>query len=203
MTRPRIAIIIGSTRRNRFADKPAQWLLEVASQREDMDFEIVDLRAYDLPLFDEAGPIAFGPTTDPKALAWQERIDGFDGYVFMIPEYNHSIPAALKNGLDQAYAQWNRKPAAAFGYGGVGAARAVEALRNISVALQMVPIGKAVHLAGGEFFKVSPLGEDAPMDTVAGILTPSVTAMLDDLSWWAQATRAARQATDRATARAA
>ena len=202
MTRPHIAIIIGTTRKHRFADKPARWLHDIASQRDDMSFELVDLRDFDLPFFDEAGPIAFAPTTEPRALAWQERITGFDGYIFMTPEYNYSIPASLKNALDQAYVQWNRKPAAVFGYGGVGAARAVEALRNVFVALQMVPIGKAVHLAAGEFFKVSPLGADGPMDEVAEVLTPSVDAMLDDLSWWAQATRNARRA-DSETARAA
>ena len=194
MTKPHIAIVIASTRTHRFADKPAQWLLAEAGKRTDMSFEIVDLRDFDLPLFDEAGPIAFAPTTNPGALAWQRKIAGFDGYVFVTPEYNYSIPGALKNALDLAYKEWNRKPAAAFGYGGVGAARAIEALRTIMVALQMAPIGKAVHLAGGEFFKVSPLGADGSMDEVAEVLRPSVKAMLDDLAWWAHATRAARQA---------
>lgn len=194
MTRPHIAIIIASTRQSRFADKPAQWLLAEAQKRDDMTFEIVDLRDFDLPLFDEAGPLAFAPTTDPKALTWRGKIAEFDGYIFMTPEYNYSIPGALKNALDQAYAEWNRKPGAAFGYGGVGAARAIEALRAIMPALQMVAIGKAVHLAAGEFFKVSPLGANGSMDEVAEILRPSLKAMLDDLSWWANATRAARQA---------
>ena len=194
MTKPHIAIIIASTRKNRFADKPAQWLLAEAATRSDMSFEIVDLRDFDLPLFDEAGPLAFVPTADPKAQAWRTRMAQFDGYIFVTPEYNYSIPGALKNALDQAYAEWNRKPAAAFGYGGVGAARAIEALRAIMPALQMVAIGKAVHLSGGEFFKVSPLGADGSMDEVAEVLRPSVTAMLDDLSWWANATRAARRA---------
>lgn len=194
MTKPHIAIIIASTRKSRFADKPAQWLLAEAATRSDLTFEIVDLRDFDLPLFDEVASSAWVPSTDARAVAWQKKVAGFDGYIFMTPEYNYSIPGALKNALDQAYTEWNRKPGAAFGYGGVGGARAVEALRAIMPALQMVPIGKAVHLAAGEFFKVSPLGADGSMDEVAETLRPAVKTMLDDLSWWAHATRAARQA---------
>ncbi len=194
MTKPHIAIIIASTRKSRFADKPAQWLLAEAATRSDLTFEIVDLRDFDLPLFDEVASSAWVPSTDARAVAWQKKVAGFDGYIFMTPEYNYSIPGALKNALDQAYTEWNRKPGAAFGYGGVGGARAVEALRAIMPALQMVPIGKAVHLAAGEFFKVSPLGANGSMDEVAETLRPAVKTMLDDLSWWAHATRAARQA---------
>src|SRR5690606_3104906 len=182
------------TRKSRFADKPAQWLLAEAATRSDLTFEIVDLRDFDLPLFDEVASSAWVPSTDARAVAWQKKVAGFDGYIFMTPEYNYSIPGALKNALDQAYTEWNRKPGAAFGYGGVGGARAVEALRAIMPALQMVPIGKAVHLAAGEFFKVSPLGANGSMDEVAETLRPAVKTMLDDLSWWAHATRAARQA---------
>ncbi|WP_112874117.1 NADPH-dependent FMN reductase [Paracoccus endophyticus] len=193
MDKPRIAIIIGSTRQARFADKPAAWLLEQASKREDMTFELVDLRNFDLPLFDEVASNAWVPSQDPRAVAWQNTIGTFDGYVFVTAEYNHSITGALKNALDQAYTEWARKPAAAMGYGGVGAARAIEHLRGIVVELQMVPLRNAVHLGGGEFFKVSPLGQNGAMSEVEAVLQPSLNAMLDELAWWANATRAARQ----------
>lgn len=192
MTKPNIAIIIGSTRKTRFADKPAAWLLEKAKERTDMTFELVDLRDFDLPLFDEMASNLWMPSQDPKAVAWQEKLAGFDGYIFLTAEYNHSITGALKNALDQAYKEWNRKPMAAMGYGGVGAARAVEHLRGIGVELQMVPLRNAVHLGGGEFMKVSPLGQDLPMSEVDGVLTPSLNAMLDELAWWADATMVAR-----------
>ena len=192
MTKPNIAIIIGSTRETRFADKPAAWLLENAQKRQDMRFELVDLRDYDLPLFNEAASNLWMPSQDARAVKWQQKLAEFDGYIFLTAEYNHSVTGALKNALDQAYKEWNRKPAAAMGYGGVGAARAIEHLRGIAVELQMVPLRNAVHLGGGDFFKVSPLGANGPMSEVEGNLKGALDAMLDELRWWAEATMAQR-----------
>ena len=195
MSKPKIAIIIGSTRKARFADKPAAWLLEEVKKRDDLEVELLDLRDFDLPLFDEVASNLWVPSSDERAVAWQNKIAEFDGYIFLTPEYNHSINGALKNALDQAYKEWNRKPAAAMGYGGVGAARAIEHLRGIAIELQMVPLRNAVHLGGGEFMKVSPLGKNGEMSEVADILRPSLGAMLDELVWWANATKAARAKT--------
>lgn len=193
MSKPKIAIIIASTRQARFADKPAAWLLEQVNKRDDMQFELVDLRDYDLPFFDEVASNLWVPSQDERAVAWQKKVGEFDGYIFLTAEYNHSIPGSLKNALDQAYTEWNRKPAAAMGYGGVGAARAIEHLRGIAVELQMVPLRNAVHLGGGEFMKVSPLGQNGDMAEVEAILQPSLNATLDELLWWAKATKAARE----------
>lgn len=192
MTKPHIAIIIGSTRETRFADKPAAWLLENAQKRDDLTFELVDLRDYDLPLFNEAASNLWMPSQDPRALKWQQKLAEFDGYIFLTAEYNHSISGSLKNALDQAYQEWNHKPAAAMGYGGVGAARAIEHLRGIAVELMMVPLRNAVHLGSGEFFKVSPLGANGDMAEVDALLQPSLTNMLDEMAWWAAATMAQR-----------
>lgn len=194
MTRANIAIIIGSTRAARLADKVASWLTEAAADYPQLAFELVDIRDFDLPFFDEAVSNLWLPSSDPRARAWQQKIGTFDGYVFLVAEYNHSLTGALKNALDQAYVEWNRKPMAAVGYGGVGAARAIEHLRNIAVELQMVPVRTAVHLGGGDFFAVSPLGADAGMETVHERLKPSLDAMLRELHWWTEATRAARAA---------
>ncbi|WP_458792647.1 NADPH-dependent FMN reductase [Yoonia sp. MH D7] len=190
--KPKIAIIIGSTRATRFADKPAQWMLEQAKARDDMSVELVDLRDFDLPLFDEPASNMWMPSSDPKAVAWQEKIGEFDGYIFVTAEYNHSITGALKNALDQAYNEWNRKPMGAIGYGGVGAARAVEHLRNIAVELKMVPVHGAVHIAGGDFMAVHPLGSNGEMATIEDHLKNGATALLDDIVWWANATKVAR-----------
>lgn len=195
MTKPNIAIIIGSTRDTRFADKPAKWLLDNAQTRDDMNFELVDLRDYDLPLFNEAASNLWMPSQDPRAVKWQQKLAEFDGFIFLTAEYNHSVSGSLKNALDQAYKEWNHKPAAAMGYGGVGAARAIEHLRGIAVELMMVPLRNAVHLGAGEFFKVSPLGANGDMAEVDATLQPSLKAMLDELAWWAQATMAQRAKT--------
>ncbi|QQA41825.1 NADPH-dependent FMN reductase [Pelagovum pacificum] len=199
-SKPRIAIVIGSTRATRFADKPAAWLLEQAQARTDIEVELVDLRDFDLPLFDEPASDLWMPSESPEALKWQEKIATFDGFVFMVAEYNHSITGALKNALDQAYTQWVRKPFSAMGYGGVGAARAVEHLRGIGVELQMAPIRPAVHLGGGELMKVHPLGADGPMSDVHEVLAPSAAAMFDDLVWWANVLKEGRAESQSAAA---
>jgi NAD(P)H-dependent FMN reductase len=192
MTKPRIALIIGSTRATRFADKPAAWMLKVAQQRSDMDVELVDLRDYDLPLFNEMASNLWMPSKDPNALKWQAKLAEFDGYIFVVAEYNRSVTGSLKNAMDQAYKEWNHKPMAAIGYGGVGAARAVEHLRLIAVELQMVPVRNAVHIGGSDFFKVHPMGANAPIEDVEASLLPAATAMLDDVVWWSKATMAAK-----------
>lgn len=189
----RIALVIGSTRPTRFADKPAAWLHEVAAGRTDLVLETLDLRDFDLPFFAEPASEMWMPSQDPRAVAWQQAVARFDAFVFVVAEYNHSITGALKNALDQAYSQWVRKPMSALAYGGVGGARAVEHLRGIAVELQMAPVKAAVHLGGGEFLKVLPQRGDAPMSEVDAVLRPSADAMLDDLVWWARVLREGRE----------
>ena len=195
MANPKIAIIVSSTRPTRFADIPTAWIKAQAEARNDIDVEVVDLRDFPMPFFDEVASNAWAPTQDPTAQKWQKKIAEFDGYIFVVAEYNRSVTGVLKNALDQAYKGWVRKPFSAFGYGGVGAARAVEHLRTIGVELQMAPVKSAIHLAGGEFIKVHPMGQNAGMDAVAEVLAPSVKATFDDLVWWSNALTPARAAT--------
>ena len=191
--KPKIALVIGSTRKTRFADIPAQWMLKQAQARGDMDVEIVDLRDFDLPMFDEPASNAYMPSSNAAAVAWQKKIAGYDGYVFVVAEYNHSLTGPLKNALDQAYAEWARKPMTAIAYGSMGGARALEHLRMIAVELQMVPTRNAVHIGGGDFWKVHPgMGGSGNLGDIEGALLPSVKATLDDLAWWAGATMAAK-----------
>jgi len=193
--KPRIALIIGSIRPTRFADKPAQWMLKQAQARNDMEVELVDLRDHPLPFFAEVASNLHAPSKDPEALRWQERIAGFDGFIFVVSEYNHSITGGLKNALDQAYKEWNRKPFTAIAYGGAGGARALEHLRGIAVELQMVSTRSAVHIGGSDFMKVFPMGGNKPIEEIEQALLPAAANALDELSWWARATIAARAAT--------
>jgi NAD(P)H-dependent FMN reductase len=190
--KPKIALIIGSTRPTRFADKPAQWMLATAKARTDMDVELVDLRDYDLPFFDEMASNLWMPSQNPNAVKWQNKLAEFDGYIFVVAEYNRSITGSLKNALDQAYKEWGHKPMAAIAYGAMGGTRALEHLRMIAVELQMVPVRNAVHIGGGDFFKVHPIGGNAPISEIEGNLAASAKATLDDVVWWANATMAAR-----------
>ena len=125
MAKPRIALIISSTRQARWADKPAQWALKKMQQRQDIEVELVDLRDFDIPFFNEVASNAYVPTQDPNAVRWQQKVAGFDGYVFLVAEYNRSITGALKNALDQDYVDWGRTPMGGIGYGSVGAARGI------------------------------------------------------------------------------
>ncbi len=190
--KPRIAVIVGSTRPTRFADKPAQWILKQAQARGDMEVELVDLRDHPLPFFDEPASNRWMPSQNPEAIRWQKTIGRYDGFIFVVAEYNRSITGALKNALDQAYQEWDRKPFTAIGYGGTGAARAIEHLRLIGIELQMVSTRDAVHVSGGDFMAVHPMGANKPIEDVEAHLLPSAKAALDELLWWAKATIAAK-----------
>lgn len=159
-----------------------------------MEVELIDLRDHPLPFFSEVASNLRAPSKHPEAVRWQQTISKFDGYIFVVAEYNHSITGALKNALDQAYKEWNRKPFTAIGYGSVGAARAIEHLRGISVELQMVSTRGTVHIGGSDFMAVFPMGGNKPIEEIEAGLLPSATAALDELVWWAKATMAARAA---------
>ena len=189
----RIAIILGSTRPGRNGEAVAKWVHQQASQRTDAQYELVDLKDFDLPFFNEAASNLWMPSSDPKAVAWQNKIGEFDGFIVVAAEYNRSITGALKNALDQAYVEWARKPMTAIAYGSMGGARALEHLRNIAVELQMVPTRNAVHIGGGDFWKVHPgMGGSGNIADIEAAILPSAGLALDDLVWWANATKAAR-----------
>jgi NAD(P)H-dependent FMN reductase len=193
--KPRIALIIGSTRPTRFADIPARWMLKQAEARGDMDVDVIDLRDHPLPLFDEMASNRWMPSQSAEAVRWQQTLAGFDGFIFVVAEYNHSITGVLKNALDQAYKEWEHKPFTAIAYGGVGGARALEHLRGVGAELQMVSTRSAVHVGGGDLMAVHPgFGGKQTMEDIEGHLLPSATAALDELMWWAKATMAAREA---------
>ncbi len=193
MSLPRIGIIIGSTRPTRFGDIPARWIKEKADATGAFETEIVDLRDHPLPFFDDVASNAWAPTQHESVREWQEKVASFDGYIFIVAEYNRSITAALKNAIDSAYVDWNRKAFGAVAYGSMGGARALEHLRSIGIELQMAATRSAVHVAGGDFFKVHPgFGGSGNLDDIEESIGASTTAMLDELAWWVDATRSAR-----------
>src|SRR3954470_16776897 len=120
MSNPNIAIIIGSTRVGRFGDRPANWIHGIARERNDLAFEVIDLRDHPLPFFNESMPPVMAPVKNEAARRWAHRLSAFDGYIIVTPEYNHGPTAVLKNALDSVYAELNRKPLSFVGYGSVG-----------------------------------------------------------------------------------
>lgn len=192
MTKAKIAVIISSTRPTRFGDKPAKWIADHAAARGDFDVEIVDLADYNLPLFDAPASDLWMPTPNEVAAKWQAKLNEFDGYIIVTAEYNRSITGALKNAIDWAYKPFVRKAVAFIGYGSVGGARAIEHLRNIMVELQAVPVRQAIHIGGSDFLPIM-FGQKSWDDT-KGNFDQFVPDLLDNLAWWTNATKAARDA---------
>jgi NAD(P)H-dependent FMN reductase len=197
MSKLKIAVIISTTRAARFGHKPAQWVRDIAAERDDIEVETVDLLDFPMPFFDEVASNAWVPSQNPIAQRWQKKVAEFDGYIFVTAEYNHSMPAVLKNALDYASPEWNKKAAGFVGYGAVGGSRAVEHLRLIAAELQLATIRTGVYIQGADFMAVWKEGKD-----VKDIphLQPNVKEMLDQLVWWTRALKAARDRDELAAA---
>ncbi len=189
MARLKIAIVISTTRASRFGHKPAQWVKEIAAARDDIEVETLDLRDYPMPFFDEVASNAWAPSQNEVAKRWQNKVAEFDGFVFVTAEYNHGIPAVLKNALDYAYPEWNKKAAGFVGYGSVGGARAIEQLRLVAAELQLATIRTAVYIQGADFMATWKEGKDLKD---IPYLQAGVKDMLDQLVWWARALKTAR-----------
>jgi NAD(P)H-dependent FMN reductase len=184
--RPKIGIIMSTTRPGRFADVPTNWLFNIAKVRTDADFEIVDLRDYPMPFFEEKAPLHQAPPQDEVALRWGKKIASLDGYIFVTAEYNHGIPAVLKNAVDYLYSEIQRKPAAFVGYGGTGAARAVEQLAQI---LNAATLKYGVHIGMVEM--IGMLREGKSMADYP-YLDDSAKRVLDEIVWWANTLKQGR-----------
>lgn len=189
----KFALIVGSTRPNRFADHPARWIEAGAAARTDFALDTLDLREAALPFFEEPTPPSRtkGVFSNPAAEAWRTRLGVYDGFIVTVAEYNHGPTAVLKNALDSAFLEWVRKPIGFVGYGGTGGVRAVEQLRQIAVELQMAPVRAAVHIGLEPFVAVATQGKS--LDEYEA-LARARTALFNDLAWWGTALKAARQA---------
>lgn len=143
----KIAIIIGSTRPNRNGEAVAKWVYENTQTRNDATFELVDIKDYNLPLLDEPMPPSIGHYSEEHTKIWSEKIASFDGYIFVTPDYNRSVPAALKNAIDFLYNEWTNKAAGFVGYSGNGSVRAIENLRIIMSELQIADVRSQVNLS--------------------------------------------------------
>jgi NAD(P)H-dependent FMN reductase len=194
----KIKVILGTTRQQRLGEQPAKWIADKAKAK-GLDVEILDLRDYPLPFFDEAmSPtmaVMKGAYPYPVSAKWTEKIGEADGFVMTVAEYNHGYAAVLKNAFDYVSKEWNKKPVAFVGYGSVGAARAVEQLRPVVAEQQMVSIRAAVHM-------VNPWG----LLDDKGVLDMSsfdgaADTMLDQLVWWGEALKIARDKDTSASAK--
>jgi NAD(P)H-dependent FMN reductase len=190
MAHPRIGIVIGSTRPNRFGDKAATWIADIAAAQGSLAVEIVDLRDYPMPFFQEERSPAWAPSQDEVAQRWQRKVAELDGFIFTAAEYNHGPTAVLKNALDYAYNEWIKKPAGFVGYGGVGGARAIEQLRMHTIELNMANTKAAVHVNWGDFAQILQGGK-ALADFEH--LNQAGAALVNEVAWWAKVLKEARE----------
>ncbi len=186
---PKVAIIVGSTRPGRKADAVARWVHEIALQRDDATFEVVDIVDFALPHLDEQMPPLTGQYSQAHTLAWAASIDSFDAFVFVTPEYNHSTSGALKNAIDFLFAEWNDKAAGFVSYGVTGGIRAVEHLRLIMGELKVATVRSQVTLA----LESEWTDYTDPTSFLPSVeQRDSVSIMLDELVAWGAALRQLR-----------
>ncbi len=183
----KLAILIGSTRPGRIGKSVADWVYEIAAQRRDAEFELIDIADFDLPLLDEPVPPSQGQYSKSHTKAWAAKIASFDGYVFVTPEYNHSTSGALKNAIDFLYAEWNNKAAGFVGYGSAGGVRAVEHLRLVMAELQVATVRNQVALSLFTDF------ENFTTFKPADYHEQSLGQMLDQLIAWSGAMKSLRK----------
>lgn len=182
----RVAIILGSTRPGRNGEAVAKWTYDIAKKRFDAEFEYVDIKDYNLPLLDEPIPPSQGKYSKDHTKAWSVKIDSFDAFVFVTPEYNHGIPGALKNAIDFLFKEWNNKVAGFVGYGSAGGVRAVEQMRLVMAELMVATVRAQVQLSLFVDFENFSVFEPAPYQE------KSVNTMLDQVISWAGAMKAVR-----------
>jgi NAD(P)H-dependent FMN reductase len=177
---------MGSTRPGRINEAVARWVFTLASERDDADFEIVDIAQYQLPLLDEPIPASFAQYSRAHTKAWSAKIASFDGFVFVTPEYNHGIPASLKNAIDYLFGEWNDKAAGFVSYGGAGGARAAEQLRLVMGELAVADVRTQVLFSLFTDFDNFSDFRPAPHHDA------NLHAMLDHVIAWSGALRALR-----------
>jgi NAD(P)H-dependent FMN reductase len=174
----RVAIVVGSTRPGRKAEAVAKWVHQIATTRSDAEYEIVDIDHYKLPLLDEPIPPSMGQYNNPHTKAWSEKIDSFDAFVFVTPEYNHGTSGALKNAIDFLFKEWNNKSAGFVGYGSAGGVRAVESLRLVMGEIMIADVRAQVALSLFADFENYTTFKPSPHHD------KSVHAMLDQVIAW-------------------
>ncbi len=143
----KIAVILGSTKPGRNGEAVAKWVYDITKKRNDAQFELVDIADYNLPLYDEPYPAMMQQYTKEHTKKWSQKIQEFDGYIFVTAEYNHSVPGALKNAIDFLNVEWKNKAVGFVSYGSAGGARAVEHLRQIAGELHMADVRAQVMLS--------------------------------------------------------
>jgi NAD(P)H-dependent FMN reductase len=191
----KVGVILGTVREGRHTEKLAKWVVSEAEKRGDMELELLDLKDYPMPFFDEPASPKFNPDRHPGPAAkrWLDKLADMDAYVIVTPEYNHSMPGVLKNALDYTDFQVYRKPIAIVSHGSAGGARAAAHLKNTISEIRAVPMSTNMALTmrvsevfdeNGTLAEEIDAKENGPKDTLANVL--------NDLAWYSDALATAR-----------
>jgi NAD(P)H-dependent FMN reductase len=189
MGKLKIGVIVSSTRPTRIGRKLADWFMGQVAGAPDLAFELIDLAEVNLPFLNEPKSPMMGDYQHEHTKQWSEKVKAYDGYVFVTAEYNHGYPAPLKNALDSAFHEWARKPVAFFGYGSLGATRAIEQLINVTARLDMAPLSMGTLHVLDVRSALDEQGKPKPEH-----LHGDLQRMLDQLTWWGRALKTARTA---------
>jgi NAD(P)H-dependent FMN reductase len=196
VTNPILQIIIASTRPGRVGPSVASWINERAVAHGGFDVELIDLAEVNLPMFDEPKHPRLRQYVHQHTKDWSATIERADAFIFVVPEYNYGFNAAIKNAIDYLNAEWRHKPVGFVSYGGVAAGtRAVQMLKQVVTAINMMPIFDAVNIPFVQQF----LDDDRKLQP-NDIMETAATTMLDELVRWTASLRALRQPAAQATA---
>lgn len=186
--RPRLGVVIGTTRPGRCSPTIAAWVADMAKAHDLFDVELLDIDG--LPLIDEPSHPSADRYVHDHTRRWSEQVDRQDAFVFVVAEYNRGVPAPLKNAVDMLYAEWRYKAAGIVTYGGASSGvRGGEQLRQALGALNVIMVSEAVAIPLRQRLDAS--GVLRPDDT----MRDAASAMLDSLGALAEATSTLRHGT--------
>jgi len=188
VTKPVLRIIVGSTRPGRVGPAVADWIADRAREHGGFDVQVTDLAELNLPILDEPNHPRLRQYVHQHTKDWSELVEGSDAFIFVTPEYNHGVGAALKNAIDYVYNEWHGKAAGIVSYGGISAGtRATQMLKQVLASLKVVPVMEAVNIP----FVRSHIDEDGRFKPTEA-MEASAIAMLDEVQRWTEAMRPLR-----------
>jgi NAD(P)H-dependent FMN reductase len=156
---PRLLVVIASTRPGRAGRAIGDWFVDVARAHSGFEVDVADLAELNLPFHDEPTHPRLGRYEHEHTQRWSAQVAAADAVVFVMPEYNYSFSAPLKNAFDYLHEEWKYKPVGFVSYGGVsGGMRAVQQFKQVVTTLTMLPVPVQValtnfsqHFDGGTF----------------------------------------------------